>query len=252
MPSPEELQGQIDSLTQRLNAALNRISDLEDFAGDHLGLDWGESLVDANSPHPNMSVNTIESGGGIIRQDQNGMQELANATSSVPAIFWLQQLSSDPRNESYHAKIGGYVYNSDEVGLQAYLKSNSIDGSLLLTCIESSGRIVMDWDSALNLSGEATPTTITSNQDDYTPTGIGSATVLRLSSDAARDITGMAEHLAGKLLLVFNVGSFNIVLKDESASSTAANRFALNGDITLQPDESAMLWYDATSQRWRC
>lgn len=95
------------------------------------------------------------------------------------------------------------------------------------------------------------PSQITANQNNYNPSGAGSADVLRINTDASRDITGFAFPANYKTLLVHNVGSYNIVLKDESASSTAANRFALSGDATLSPDQSVLLWYDATSSRWR-
>lgn len=95
------------------------------------------------------------------------------------------------------------------------------------------------------------PSQITSNQNNYNPTGAGSADVLRLTSDASRDITGLAFPAGAKTILIHNVGSNDIVLKDESASSTAANRFALSADVTLTGDQSVMLWYDATSSRWR-
>jgi hypothetical protein len=95
------------------------------------------------------------------------------------------------------------------------------------------------------------PSQITANQNDYNPTSAAGSNVLRLNSDASRDITGFGFPAGAKTILVHNVGSFNIVLKDESASSTAANRFALTGDLTLTPDMSVMLWYDVTSSRWR-
>ncbi len=96
-----------------------------------------------------------------------------------------------------------------------------------------------------------TPAQITSNQNDYNPTGAGSADVIRLSSDAARDITGIAFMAAGKAVLLLNVGTQNIVLKDESSSSVAANRFALSADLTLAADTGALAWYDPTSSRVR-
>src|SRR3990167_10882133 len=40
------------------------------------------------------------------------------------------------------------------------------------------------------LTGDITPAQITSNQDNYNPTGLSSASVLRLATDASRDITG--------------------------------------------------------------
>jgi hypothetical protein len=64
-------------------------------------------------------------------------------------------------------------------------------------------------------------------------------------------MTGLAGGVDGRVIIIENVGSNNLVLKDESASSTAANRFALSSDITIIPDSSAVLKYDATSSRWR-
>jgi hypothetical protein len=48
------------------------------------------------------------------------------------------------------------------------------------------------------------------------------------------------------------VGAQNRVLKHD-VTSTAANRFLLLGsvDLTLAPNDSAVLWYDTTSSRWR-
>lgn len=96
-----------------------------------------------------------------------------------------------------------------------------------------------------------TPAQITSNQNDYNPSGAGSADVIRLSSDASRNVTGLAFLSGGKAVLLLNVGSNDIVLKDESASSAAANRFALNADMTLSADQAVLAWYDPTSARVR-
>lgn len=101
------------------------------------------------------------------------------------------------------------------------------------------------------LSGDISPTQITANQNDYNPTGLSTASVLRLTTDASRDITGLTGGADGRLIVITNVGSFAMVLKDESGSSTAANRFALAADITLATDQSVVLQYDSTSSRWR-
>lgn len=77
------------------------------------------------------------------------------------------------------------------------------------------------------------------------------ASVIRLSTDASRDLTGLAGGSDGRMAYIHNVGAQNCVLKDESASSTAGNRFALNGDYTLRADTSVILMYDSTSSRWR-
>jgi hypothetical protein len=114
-----------------------------------------------------------------------------------------------------------------------------------------SGGVVTGLSENIAFSGDISPTQITGNQNDYNPTGLSTASTLRLTSDASRDITGLQGGADGRILLVHNVGAQNIVLKDESGSSTAAYRFALTGDVTLTPDSVAMLQYDSTSSRWR-
>ena len=101
------------------------------------------------------------------------------------------------------------------------------------------------------LTGDISPSQITANQNDYNPTGLSNASTLRLSTDASRDITGLSGGADGRVILIHNVGSNNIVLKDESSSSSAANRFALNADITIGADQGCVLQYDSTSSRWR-
>ena len=100
------------------------------------------------------------------------------------------------------------------------------------------------------LSGEITPAQITANTDNYAPTGFATATVIRISSDANRNITGLAGGAAGRMVTLINVGSFNIMLANDAAS-TAANRFLFGDNIYLGPSHAATLWYDTTSARWR-
>lgn len=104
---------------------------------------------------------------------------------------------------------------------------------------------------SFTVSGILSPAQITADQNDYNPTNLATAAVLRLNTDASRNLTGLAGGADGRVILIHNVGSFALVLKDESASSTAGNRFALNADVSLGADSSTMLQYDSTSSRWR-
>jgi hypothetical protein len=56
------------------------------------------------------------------------------------------------------------------------------------------------------------PTQITSNQNDYNPTGLRTASLLRLSTDASRNITSIQTGSSGRVILINNVSSFNIVI----------------------------------------
>jgi hypothetical protein len=96
----------------------------------------------------------------------------------------------------------------------------------------------------------ASPSQITANQNDYAG---ATADINRLSSDAARDITGFSGGADGKTLVLVNVGSNTITLKHQSTSSTAANRIIVPwaADYILAADGAAVLVYDNTTSRWR-
>lgn len=96
-----------------------------------------------------------------------------------------------------------------------------------------------------------TPTQLAANTDNWNPTGLSTARILRASSDASRNLTGIVAQTAGTVLSIVNVGAQNIVLKHE-VTSTAANRFNLPGatDLTLGTLEAVEFYYDSTVSRW--
>lgn len=95
------------------------------------------------------------------------------------------------------------------------------------------------------------PSQITSDQDNYNP--VSPWRNLRVSSDAARTITGLVAGQDGEERFFVNVGSFNIILAHESGSSTAENRFlcSTGSSITVLPDNRVAIMYDDTTDRWR-
>jgi hypothetical protein len=74
--------------------------------------------------------------------------------------------------------------------------------------------------------------------------------VIRASTDATRNLTGLTGGAAGRIILLHNVGSNALVLKND-VTSTAANRFLLSADVSLTANQSALLQYDGTTSRWR-
>jgi len=104
-----------------------------------------------------------------------------------------------------------------------------------------------------------TPAQIAANVNDYDPwAGEGEVNVLRLSTDASRDLTGLATGRENRQIYIINVGAFDLVLKNQDSNSVAKNRIIVgtNADLTLTPDtaaaqHSATLYYDITSTRWR-
>jgi hypothetical protein len=113
---------------------------------------------------------------------------------------------------------------------------------------------LVDFQGAIKLSTESRPAQITANQNDYNPGSVICATssTLFINSDAARDVTGLAGGTAGCRLTIVNNGSFQITLKEQSLSSTAANRFNTGGDVALPSNSGASFLYEgSTTNRWR-
>jgi hypothetical protein len=102
-----------------------------------------------------------------------------------------------------------------------------------------------------SFQGDLSPAQITSNQNNYAPTGHADAFRFRLSSDASRDLTGIAGGALGRIIVLQNIGSFPIILRNDNGASTAGNRFLIVSDTTIYPGWSMGLQYDNTTQRWR-
>jgi len=100
------------------------------------------------------------------------------------------------------------------------------------------------------------PAQIVANTNDYNPANQKHAAVLRLTTDASRNLTGMVPTGVvntndGRQITLYNAGSFNLVVQDQNAASSAANRFDLGGaDITLASKQSVTLRYSTTLTRW--
>lgn len=272
MPTNEELEGMLLAMRTEMTGLRTRIAELEDFAQTHIGLDWGTAGTTANMPHPNLSVDTVESGGGATRQDLHGMQVASDGADQY-GMYIVDALVPNPSAASAYARFGGQVTSATSAsgkvasfvsggGLAAVTTlatataasielAATIGNGAVLTISDDGTITFVKLEGQLRLPSDLTPAQITANQDNYAPTGIADTTVLRLSTDASRDITGIAGGADGRVLKLVNVGSFNIVLKDD-VTSTEANRFQLKADLTIAPDGGAILWYDSTSSRWRC
>lgn len=79
--------------------------------------------------------------------------------------------------------------------------------------------------------------------------------VFDLLATAAFDLTGIVAPSSGQRRIILrNVGTATITLKNASGSSTAANRFldtrATPADYTLAAGDFVVLVYDAASARW--
>lgn len=188
-----------------------------------------------------------------------------DAGAAVGPLLVLDRNSASPANSDV---LGGVRFSGRDGGagtdtyalIQAEIvdvTAASEDGALSLqTAVDGTlaERVRVAARTAIkngfDLSGVISPAQLTANTDDWAPTGIATATVIRFSTDASRNITGLTGGADGRIIVLHNVGAQNAVLKDET-TSTAANRFALTGDITIPADGVVALQYDGTTTRWR-
>lgn len=141
--------------------------------------------------------------------------------------------------------------NTDASIVHTFASSGSDDSVMTFTDGKISLPQTLDIQEQIIVSGDISPSSITTDENDYAPTSLATSSVLRLSSNAARTITGLTGGSDGRIIVIYNVGSFPITLSDESASSSAANRFAFSDSITIDTDQSVTIQYDSTSSRWR-
>jgi hypothetical protein len=136
---------------------------------------------------------------------------------------------------------------------------NSTGGNLLFTpgtsptgtqgCIDMLGQVA--WDSQISPAALGA-----GDNDDWAPTGLGTANLIRATPDAGgSNITGIttAGNCARKLILLHNLGSADITLVHEDAGSTAGFRFNLPNaaNVVIRDFGSIWIWYDTTASRWK-
>lgn len=98
------------------------------------------------------------------------------------------------------------------------------------------------------------PSSITSDQDNYAPSGFSTATVLLLSGDSSfRAITGFdaTGATSGDVKSGWNVGSYPLYLPSEHPDSSASNRIAGDRDHVVLPNRWFCLVRDGSASRWR-
>lgn len=98
--------------------------------------------------------------------------------------------------------------------------------------------------------GSNTPVQIVANQNNY---DLGIAIVHRFSTDASRAFSGFLAPLIEITHIIMNAGSFDLVVQHQNTNSLAVDRVitTTGADVTLEPNDSMIIWYDITTLRWR-
>ena len=103
-----------------------------------------------------------------------------------------------------------------------------------------------------NFGTAISPSQLTAMTNNWNPTGLSTAWIIRVDGDAAfQIISGITAPTTNKRLALWNVGSNAVLLPTENQSSSAANRFSFGRDVVLFPGKVVEIVYDLTSARWR-
>lgn len=92
-----------------------------------------------------------------------------------------------------------------------------------------------------------------SNQNDYSPTGLGACQRLRITPTASIKLTGLAAGFDGQTIVLHNDSTdFLLWIENENTASSADNRFSLPQGFPyfLMPGDRVVLEYDGTDARW--
>jgi hypothetical protein len=205
---------------------------------------------------PKLGVNTAATAPNLLSVRSNAALLTAIAAADGGSGDARLQLSKESPSKTASVVFSDNYSGRAEFGLigsDAFKLKVSADGSSFVEAFsidQASGSLELP--RALALAGVIAPPQLTASQNDYNPTGLSAATVLRLSTNASRTITGIAGGVDGRLLVLRNVGAFDILLADAGASSTAANRFALGATMALRAGLACVVQYDGALSRWVC
>lgn len=88
--------------------------------------------------------------------------------------------------------------------------------------------------------------------NNLSPAGLDATARLGLTPvDDTSELRGLEAGTDGQLLMILNHSTANLfTIVNESGTSTAANRFAINGDIIIPARCGALFMYDGTIDRW--
>jgi hypothetical protein len=198
------------------------------------------AIADAGNPLSVKLNNTLWTAKTVAEGGDGNLRYKLSKESAAKSLSLLMQ-----NNFSGRAEIG--LTGDDDLHFKTSPDGSAWIEALLLDKTSGSTKI----NSGFYLTGDISPTQITADQNDYNPGGLAGASVLRLSTDARRNLTGLAGGGDGRIVTVVNAGANPLGLKNASASSSASNRFDIGSDLVLNAKQACVLLYDATDTRWK-
>lgn len=228
-----------------------------------------DSYSDSTLTTPNSNPVVLDSAGRIpndVFLDPNVTYKVVLKDADGVTIWTADPVDDPAANVTAAFQVYGGNPNGNlagSAGTQGGSGSSvcwDITNNLLYVCTTTGTATTAVWtqvgatlSGGVQFTGIISPTALAADQNNYSPTGNAAASIIRQDLSANVTLTGLANGATGFDKTIINVSADKyIILENESASSTAANRFALDRRrVFLFPGESINLTYDATSSRWR-
>jgi len=152
------------------------------------------------------------------------------------------------QNSNSAAISAGVIVNNDINASAAIATSKLADGSdfarLSATQVFTGANA---FESDFRLRGVFT----TSATGTINNLAIGNVNVVRFTG-ASKTLTGMVATSSGQFVLLVNAGTNDLIISTGNGSSSAANQIGgASEDMTIEPGDTTLAWYDVTSSLWR-
>jgi hypothetical protein len=264
-------------------------------ASNQLGID----LAHANTWTGTQTINGAgkliytdgnEAAGKILTSDANGVASWSNVAASSLTLADGKVFIGNGSNVAAEQTLGGDISLFNNTGTVHVNSVQTGAGSTIATAINSNAANAINGENVkhdatfavdgshnlqLNVANQNTwtgtqtfgglkvssnaATQLTANQDDW---GLSASnSYFFISSDATRNVTGIANGADGRMIVLVNSGSNAIVLKNGPTASDDANEFSFpggaSGDLIMAPGATVTLIYDATDHgagafnKWR-
>lgn len=217
--------------------------------------------LSTTSSHSDQSTSASYYGGSVVSASYSNNSTTAD--SSISASYALSaswspagsSISSSYSVSSSYSDFAKSGSHSETASTASYLLGSVESSSYSATAVSSSYAISASWAPPSNIGG-ITPSVIdtsliTSDQDNYNPTGFSTATIVKLAgNNGINAITSFASQSNGTIIKLINTGSQPLYFPGDHPDGTAGNKIHVNGDYIFYPDTAVEIIYDTGSAVW--